>query len=93
MKKNNLILNLINFLKKDILQNDDFYLKIFDRNLRINANMVGLKLAVYNGKFFIPLKIKENMVGKLLGSFSFSKNILLFNKNNYNYKKKSKKKK
>lgn len=93
MKKNNLILNLIDFLKKDILQNDDFYLKIFDRNLKISENMVGLKLAVYNGKFFIPLKIKENMVGKLLGSFSFSKNILLFNKNNYSYKKKSKKKK
>lgn len=93
MKKNNLILNLINFLKKDILQSDDFYLKIFDRNLKITENMIGLKFAVYNGKFFIPLKIKENMVGKLLGSFSFSKNILLFNKSNSNYKKKNKKKK
>jgi ribosomal protein S19 len=93
MKKNNLILNLINFLKKDILQNDDLYIKVFDRNLRINNNMIGLKLAVYNGKFFIPIKIKENMVGKLLGSFSFSRNIILFNKNNINYKKKTKKKK
>jgi ribosomal protein S19 len=88
MEKNNLIVNLISFLKKDILQNDDLYLKIFDRNLKITENMVGLKLAVYNGKFFIPIKIKENMVGKILGSFSFSRNILLLNKNSYKYKKK-----
>lgn len=93
MKKNTLILNLVNFLKKDILQKDDFYLKIFDRNIKINQDMVGLKLAVYNGKFFIPIKIKENMVGKILGSFSFSKNILLFNKNNNRFYKKKKKKK
>jgi ribosomal protein S19 len=94
MEKNSLILNLVNFLKKDIIQKDDFYLKIFDRNLKIKQNMVGLKLGVYNGKFFIPIKVKENMVGKILGSFSFSKNILLFNKNNNRFnKKKSKKKK
>lgn len=95
MKKNNLVLNLVNFLKNDILQKNDFYLKVFNRNLKINENMVGLKLAVHNGKFFIPIKIKESMVGKLLGSFSFSKSILLFNKSNnrYNKKKKAKKKK
>lgn len=93
MKKNSLILNLVNFLKKDILQKDDFYLKVFDRNIKINKDMVGLKLAIYNGKFFIPIKIKENMIGKILGSFSFSKNILLFNKNNNRFYKKTKKKK
>jgi len=52
--------------------------------------MVGLNFSVYNGKYFIPLKIKENMVGKILGSFSFSHNIFLFNKENiksYNIKK------
>ncbi len=91
MKKNTLILNLVNFLKKDILQKEDFDLKIFDRNIKINQAMVGLKLAVYNGKFFIPIKIKENMVGKILGSFSFSKNILLFNKTNNRFYKKKKK--
>lgn len=92
MKKNNLILNLVNFLKKDIILKDDFYLKIYDRNLRINELMVGLKIAIYNGKFFIPIKIKENMVGKILGSFSFSKNIFLLNKNinRFNKKKKNK---
>lgn len=93
MKKNNLIFNLINFLKNDFIQKNDFYLKVFDRNLKIKANMIGLNLAVYNGKYFIPLKIKENMVGRILGSFSFSKNILLFNKKinrYYNKKRKSK---
>jgi ribosomal protein S19 len=96
MKKNNLILNLINFLKNDIIQKNDFYLKVFDRNIKINENMVGLNFAVYNGKFFIPIRIRENMVGKILGSFSFSKNIILFNKNInrlHNNKKVIKKKK
>jgi len=59
MKKISLILNLINFFKKSILQNNDLYLKVFDRNIQISKEMVGLKLAVYNGKFFIPLKIKK----------------------------------
>ena len=52
--------------------------------------MVGLKIAIYNGKFFIPIKIKENMVGKILGSFSFSKNIFLLNKNINRFNKKKK---
>jgi small subunit ribosomal protein S19 len=42
--------------------------------------MVGLKLSVYNGKFFIPIRITENMVGHILGSFSFSRSIYLINK-------------
>jgi small subunit ribosomal protein S19 len=32
--------------------------------------MVGLTIAVYNGKRFIPVFINENMVGHKLGEFS-----------------------
>lgn len=89
MKKKKDLINILNFLKKDIFFKNDFFLKIFDRNIKITENMIGLKLAVYNGKFFIPLKITENMVGKLIGSFSFSHSILLFNRDNCRrYKKK-----
>lgn len=92
MKKNNLIINLIKFLKNDFVQkNEEYYLKIFDRNIKIKEYMVGLNFAVYNGKYFIPIRIKGNMVGKILGSFSFSKNIFLFNKKINRYVKKNKK--
>jgi len=92
MEKNNLILNLISFLKNDIIQKNDFYLMIFNRNLKISKSMIGLKIALHNGKYFIPLKISKNMVGKIIGSFSFSKNIFLFDKdlNRFNKKKKEK---
>lgn len=89
MEKNKKLINIINFLKKDFFFKNDFYIKVFDRNMKVTENMVGLKLSIYNGKFFIPVKVTENMVGYLLGSFSFSHNILLFNKENHRrYKKK-----
>jgi small subunit ribosomal protein S19 len=31
---------------------------------------VGLTLAVYNGKTFVPVSVTENMVGHKLGEFS-----------------------
>lgn len=86
------IINIFNFLKKDYFYKKNLYLKINDRNLKITSNMIGFKISVYNGKYYIPLKITSKMVGKIIGSFSFSKNILLLNMNK-NYKKKNNKKK
>jgi len=88
------IINIFNFLKKDYFYKKDFYLKINDRNLKITDKMIGFKVVIYNGKYFIPIKITQKMVGKIIGSFSFSKNISLLNINkNYKNKKKIKKKK
>jgi small subunit ribosomal protein S19 len=36
--------------------------------------MVGLTLAVHNGKKFIPVFVSENMVGHKLGEFSPTRN-------------------
>jgi len=80
-------LNIFNFLKKnDFLGNN--YFKITDRNFKISENMVGFNLSVYNGRYFIPLKITENMVGHMVGSFIFSFKILLKSKKKKTIKKK-----
>ena len=71
---NNLYLK---FLSKSFFLKNNFFLKINDRNIFIKKEWIGFKFAVYNGKFYIPLQIKENMVGKLLGSFIFSKKIII----------------
>lgn len=92
MKQKYKILNIFNFLKKDFLEKNDNFFKILDRNIKINKSMLGLNISVYNGKFYIPLKITDNMIGKTLGSFSFSHNIILVNKDNkYRFKKKNNK--
>ncbi len=42
----------------------------WSRRSTIIPDFVGLTLGVYNGKTFIPVVIKEEMVGKKLGEFS-----------------------
>jgi small subunit ribosomal protein S19 len=44
--------------------------KTWSRRSTIIPEMVGLTLAVHNGKKFIPVFISENMVGHKLGEFS-----------------------
>jgi small subunit ribosomal protein S19 len=44
--------------------------KTWSRRSTIIPEMVGLTIAVYNGKRFIPVFITENMVGHKLGEFS-----------------------
>ena len=44
--------------------------KTWSRRSTIVPEMVGLTLAVHNGRKFIPVFISENMVGHKLGEFS-----------------------
>jgi ribosomal protein S19 len=86
-------LNLFKYISKINKKiNIEHYIKIFDRNLKINHFMIGLNIAVYNGHYFIPLKITENMVGNLIGSFAFPCKILLKSKKKTRVKSKTKKK-
>lgn len=48
-------------------------IKTWSRRSTIVPEMVGLTLAVYNGKKFIPVFVSENMVGHKLGEFSPSR--------------------
>lgn len=45
-------------------------IKTWARQSTITPEMVGLTIAVHNGKKFIPVFISENMVGHKLGEFS-----------------------
>lgn len=54
-----------NLLEKEIV-------KTHCRDMVILPEMVGATIAVHNGKEFIPVKIKPEMVGHLLGEFSIT---------------------
>lgn len=45
-------------------------IKTWSRRSDIIPEMVGLTLAVHNGKKFIPVFVSENMVGQKLGEYS-----------------------
>ena len=45
-------------------------IKTWSRRSTVIPEMVGLTIAVHNGKKFIPVFVSENMVGCKLGEFS-----------------------
>ena len=45
-------------------------IKTWSRRSTIVPEMVGLTIAVHNGRKFIPVFVSENMVGHKLGEFS-----------------------
>jgi small subunit ribosomal protein S19 len=45
-------------------------IKTWSRRSTVIPEMVGLTIAVHNGKRFIPVFVSENMVGHKLGEFS-----------------------
>jgi len=49
-------------------------IKTWSRRSTVVPEMVGMTLAVHNGKKFIPVFITENMVGYKLGDFSLTRN-------------------
>lgn len=40
------------------------------RDLPVTVDMVGKQVDIYNGKTFVPVVIKEEMLGRLLGEFA-----------------------
>ena len=49
-------------------------IKTWSRSSMISPDMVGLTMAVHNGKTFVPVYVTENMVGHKLGEFSPTRN-------------------
>lgn len=45
-------------------------IKTWSRRSTVIPEMVGLTIAVHNGKSFLPVFVTENMVGHKLGEFS-----------------------
>jgi small subunit ribosomal protein S19 len=49
--------------------NDRKPIKTWSRRSMVSPNMVGLTIAVHNGRQHVPVLISENMVGHKLGEF------------------------
>jgi len=49
-------------------------IKTWSRRSMILPDMVGLTIAVHNGKQHVPVLINENMVGHKLGEFALTRN-------------------
>ena len=47
--------------------------KTFSRSSTILPKHIDLNINIYNGRRFIPVKIKENMVGHKLGEFALTR--------------------
>ena len=61
---------LLKKVLKAVEAKDHAVIKTWSRRSTIFPEMVGLTLAVHNGKKFIPVYVSENMVGHKLGEFS-----------------------
>jgi len=65
---------VFNKLKKKIVaaqeSNKKSVIKTWSRSSMVVPDMVGLTIAVHNGKTFVPVYVTENMVGHKLGEFS-----------------------
>ena len=48
-------------------------IKTWSRSSMITPDMVGLNIAVHNGRQHIPVFIREDMVGQKLGEFSMTR--------------------
>lgn len=48
-------------------------IKTWSRRSMIIPDMIGLTIAVHNGRDFVPIYITENMIGHKLGEFSLSR--------------------
>ena len=62
--------HLIKKVDEAVAQNSKRPIKTWSRRSTIIPEMVGLTLAVHNGRKFIPVFVSENMVGHKLGEFS-----------------------
>ncbi|KSW12755.1 30S ribosomal protein S19 [Pyrodictium occultum] len=56
--------------RQKILQGKKVVVKTHVRDMIILPEMVGMTIAVYNGKEFIPVRITPEMIGHYLGEFS-----------------------
>ena len=61
---------LLKKVKKLKAEGRDEPIKTWARDCTICPEMVGFTFLVYNGKEFIPVKVRESMVGHRLGEFS-----------------------
>jgi len=65
--------HLLNKVEKAAAANDRRPIKTWSRRSMILPDMVGLTIAVHNGRQHVPVLISENMVGHKLGEFAVTR--------------------
>ena len=63
-------LHLLKKVEVAVEKNDRKPIKTWSRRSMIVPEMVGLTIAVHNGKLHVPVLVSENMVGHKLGEFA-----------------------
>jgi small subunit ribosomal protein S19 len=66
--------HLIDKVNKAVENKDRKPIKTWSRRSTVFPEMVGLTIAVHNGKQHVPVLINENMVGHKLGEFALTRN-------------------
>ena len=67
-------LHLMKKVEAAVEANDRRPIKTWSRRSMIAPNMVGLTIAVHNGRQHVPVLINEDMVGHKLGEFAVTRN-------------------
>jgi len=67
-------LHLMKKVEAAAATNDKRPIKTWSRRSMVVPDMVGLTIAVYNGRQHVPVSINEDMVGHKLGEFSPTRN-------------------
>ncbi len=63
-------LHLLKKIEQAAAQNDKRPIKTWSRRSMILPEMVGLTIAIHNGKQHVPVQVSEEMVGHKLGEFA-----------------------
>ena len=65
--------HLVKKVDEAIASNNKRPIKTWSRRSMVSPEMVGLTIAVHNGRQHTPVLISENMVGHKLGEFSLTR--------------------
>ena len=66
-------LHLMKKVEAAVEANDRRPIKTWSRRSMVSPNMVGLTIAVHNGRQHVPILINEDMVGHKLGEFAVTR--------------------
>jgi len=65
--------HLLNKVRQAVESNNRRPIKTWSRRSMILPDMVGLTIAVHNGRQHVPVIVSENMVGHKLGEFAMTR--------------------
>ncbi len=66
-------LHLMKKVEAAVESNDRRPIKTWSRRSMVSPDMVGLTIAVHNGRQHVPISINEDMVGHKLGEFALTR--------------------